>query len=114
MNFDDYQRDARLTASYPGIFRGDLIYPTLGLAGEAGEFTEKVKKLFRNKEVTQVSELSADDKAALVKELGDVLWYVSDLATTLGVPLSDVAGTNLRKLSDRAKRGVIKSEGDDR
>jgi NTP pyrophosphatase (non-canonical NTP hydrolase) len=114
VELNEYQKTARATASYPGLYRGDLTYPTLGLAGESGEFADKVKKLMRNKDVSCASQLDLEDTRALVKELGDVLWYVSDLATSLGVTLENVAHVNIQKLQDRAKRGVIKSEGDNR
>lgn len=83
-----------------------IIYPTLGMVGEAGEVSEKVKKWLRgDKEL---------DKQELVKEVGDVLWYVTALALDLGYTLQDVAEANVQKLRDRRERGVVKGNGDNR
>lgn len=110
MDMNDYQRGALTTADYPHVRAtgcGQLpIYPALGLAGEAGEFAEKVKKAWRNG--TQL------DIRATGAELGDILWYVAIAAEELGLMLSEVGQMNLDKLADRARRGVIKSEGDAR
>lgn len=108
MNMDEYQKRAMVTADYPklnGIYVLP-IYPALGLVGEAGEFADKVKKAWRNG--------TPLDRMAALRELGDVLWYVTAAARDLGSSLSLVAVLNLDKLADRAARGVIKSEGDDR
>lgn len=116
MNFNEYQTAALETATYPK--RGNnLIYPAMGLAGEAGETTDKVKKYWRNLGVSEI--LSADDLkpeqvTELIKEIGDVLWYAAALSSELGFPLEIVAERNIEKLQDRVKRGVIKSEGDNR
>lgn len=83
-----------------------IVYPTLGMGGEAGEVTEKVKKWLRGDR-----EL---DKQELIKELGDVLWYITALADDLGYSIEDVFMTNVRKLSDRKDRGVVKGSGDNR
>ncbi len=108
-SFDDYQKESRATAKYP-IIGHKIIYPTLGLLGETGEIAEKVKKIFRDKN----GELSQEEKDLLVKELGDVLWYLSQLASELEVPLSDIATGNIKKLKDRAARGMIHGSGDTR
>ncbi len=113
MTFDDYQKQAITTDSYGG--KGDFlsiafINKVLGLAGEAGEVAEKVKKLQRNKG----GEVSEEDRKELLKELGDVLWYVSAIAYYLDEPLGSIADNNLAKLFDRQARGVIKSKGDNR
>jgi NTP pyrophosphatase (non-canonical NTP hydrolase) len=98
-----------VTAVYPGA--GDnLIYPTLGLAGEAGEVAEKVKKLIRD----DSGVLSDERRAAIAKELGDVLWYVAQVATEAGLDLDEIAAANLEKLLSRAQRGVLQGSGDDR
>lgn len=109
MNFEEYQKESKKTAEYPECC-SDLVYISLGLAGEAGEVVEKVKKVLRNHE----GEMSEENKESLKYELGDVLWYVSQFATNLGFSLEDVANSNLKKLSSRQDRGVIKSEGDNR
>jgi len=87
-----------------------LVYPALGLAGEAGELVNKVKKLVRGD--TSLSNFFF--KASLVDELGDVLWYVSALCDELGYSMADVAQMNLEKLAERAEAGTIKGSGDKR
>jgi len=104
-----YQRRSRATARYPGA-GSNPIYPTLGLCGEAGEVADKVKKVIRDRG----GDFSPEVRQALELELGDVLWYVAQLATELGLELEQVARTNLDKLASRAARGVIGGEGDDR
>lgn len=113
MTFDDYQKQAITTDTYGG--KGDIlsvgfINKILGLAGEAGEVAEKVKKLHRN----QNGKMSEEDRQELLKELGDVMWYLSAIAHYLDEPLGRVAQTNLDKLFDRKARGVLKSQGDNR
>ena len=109
MTFEEYQKQSRKTAQYPKIGE-NFVYPVLGLTGEAGEVAEKIKKLFRNRN----GDLSLEYKLEIAKELGDVLWYLSQIATELDLSLEEVAQLNLEKLFDRQKRGVIKSEGDNR
>jgi NTP pyrophosphatase (non-canonical NTP hydrolase) len=109
MRLSDYQERSRATAVYPGA--GDnLLYPTLGLCGEAGEVAEKVKKMVRD----DGGALSAERRAALSKELGDVLWYVAQVATEADLDLDAIAGDNLEKLLSRQQRGVLSGVGDDR
>jgi len=108
-HFDLYQGKAEETAVYPN--KGDnLYYPALGLAGEAGEVCEKIKKIYRDKKGI----VSKKDKEELAKELGDVLWYVATLASEIDVCLSDIAEANLDKLQSRLERNVIKGSGDNR
>ena len=109
MTLSDFQRRSRATAVYPGA--GDnLLYPTLGLCGEAGEVAEKVKKMVRD----DGGELTVARRDALAGELGDVLWYVAQLATEAGLELSEVAEGNLAKLRSRQERAVLQGSGDDR
>lgn len=114
MTFNDYQALITKTAQYPGRDQGWLIYPALGLAGEAGEVTEKVKKLLRNSSKQYADDLSVAERLALVNEAADVLWYVTALVTTLGYSLEEAAQINADKLLSRLERGVVKSEGDNR
>lgn len=107
-SFDEYQAKAYATAIYPE--RYGILYPALGLASEAGEVADKVKKRIRDHE-GYVSPDSADE---IVKELGDVLWYVANLAADLGVSMSAVADGNLEKLASRSKRGKLGGSGDNR
>jgi len=109
MNLNEYQMRSRETALYPDVGR-NLIYPTLGLTGEAGEVADKVKKVLRDKEGV----FDDDAKEAIMLELGDVLWYVSQLSSELGFQLEQVAKMNLEKLSSRSKRGCISGDGDNR
>jgi len=109
MNFREYQKKASKTAIYPDVGK-NFIYPTLGLAGEAGEIAEKVKKILRD----EGGELTLEKKEELKKELGDILWYVAQLSTELGLDLSEVVATNLEKLASRQKRGKLSGSGDER
>ena len=87
MNFEEYQNLSKKTAIYPEIGK-NFVYPTLGLVGESGEVAEKIKKIFRDKDGT----VDAETRLMLKKELGDVLWYLSQLATELELSLDEVAG----------------------
>lgn len=107
--FEHYQRRAQDFAYYPTIEQR-FIYPVLGLAGEAGEAADKVKKLFRDNDGV----VDAEFEQAITKELGDVLWYLSQLAADLGLSLGNIAKANVTKLADRQRRGVIGGDGDDR
>jgi NTP pyrophosphatase (non-canonical NTP hydrolase) len=109
MNFEEYQKKSRVTAKYPNADE-NYVYPTLGLAGEAGEVAEKIKKILRDKE----GGVDDADREEIKKELGDVLWYLTQLATELKIPLEDVATGNLAKLYDRMERGKLSGNGDNR
>lgn len=109
MRISEYQELSRRTATYPGA--GDnIVYPTLGLAGEAGEVAEKVKKLLRDDDGV----MSRERREALAGELGDVLWYVAQVATEAGLDLEEIAQGNLDKLLSRQRRGVLSGSGDSR
>lgn len=102
IGFNDYQAQAHKTAAY-----GDRhLYPFLGLAEEAGEVLGKLAKAMRKN-------VDADHEA-IKKELGDVLWMLSECCTVLDFDLEDVAISNLEKLKDRFERNVVVGEGDDR
>ena len=108
-HFDLYQDAAEATAVYPD--KGDnMYYPALGLAGEAGEVCEKIKKIMRD----QKGHFTEDNVEQISKELGDVLWYVAMLAVEFNIALSSVAEDNLAKLQDRMDRGVLKGSVDNR
>lgn len=109
MHLNDYQRQSRATAQYPSIGH-PVIYPALGLVNEAGEVAGKIKKIFRDKQ----GNISEAEREALKAELGDVLWYIAQLATELNLPLDEIAEANLEKLLDRQARGKIKGDGDNR
>lgn len=113
ISFDEYQAKALSTAVYPDLGQ-NLVYPAMGLAGEAGEFLDKVKKNWRNNNIMSSANLSPEQRKEFAKEIGDVLWYAAAAARELGYELSEIAIMNIEKLADRRARGVIKSEGDNR
>ena len=109
MDFETYQKKSRETAQYPNL-GSNYIYPTLGLVGEAGEVAEKVKKVIRDKNGI----FDSESKQAIKKELGDVLWYLSNLCHEFKFDMAEVAQLNIEKLKSRSKRGNISGSGDDR
>ena len=109
MRFSEYQRLSRETAIYPDL-GNNIVYPALGLCGEAGETAEKVKKAIRDDGGT----LTEERRAAIGAELGDVLWYAAQLATEAGLDLEDLAEANLEKLLSRQRRSVLHGSGDTR
>ncbi|MHB8651986.1 MAG: nucleoside triphosphate pyrophosphohydrolase family protein [Minisyncoccota bacterium] len=109
MNFNEYQQKCGETATYPEVGK-NFVYPTLGLAGEAGEVAEKIKKVIRD----DAGVMSDEKREEIKKELGDVLWYVAQLSTELGLELGNVAQGNLDKLASRKERGVLYGGGDNR
>lgn len=110
MDFDEYQKLAARTAAVPNGTVLQLYDLGLGIAGEAGEIAEKLKKSIRDDGAT----ISEERKAALKKELGDVLWYLSQLSRVLGFSFSDIAQTNIDKLWERHQKGQIRGSGDNR
>lgn len=108
MDLSEYQRRSRRTAEYPRA--AWLAYPALGLAGEAGEVAEHAKKAIRD----DGGVVAGARRAAMAAELGDVLWYVAQLASELGLDLDEIAQANLDKLASRQRRGVLSGDGDDR
>jgi len=87
-----------------------VIYPSLGLTGEAGELCNKIKKIFRD----DGGELTPERREQIIHELGDCLYYVAALATAIDIPLEDVARQNLAMLDSRSKRGTLSGDGDNR
>jgi len=110
LTFNEYQEQAIKTALNQDTEFLTLMYRTLGLVGEAGEVAEKVKKILRDKG----GEVSEADKQEIIKEMGDVMWYLQALADYLEIPLSQVAEVNLAKIHSRKTRGVTKGSGDNR
>lgn len=104
LTFNDYQTTAKATAVYNRDHA--IVYPALGLAGESGEVAEKVKKWLRGDKDL--------DREGLLKELGDVLWYLAALSGDLGYTLEEVATANVNKLLDRQSKGTLKGDGDNR
>ena len=116
IEFNEYQEAAFETATYPFV-GNNIVYPAMGLAGEAGEVCDKIKKHWRNYNVAVQSLeycLTEDQIDEIILELGDVLWYIAAICTELGLNLGDVSEKNLEKLQDRRDRNVIKGEGDNR
>lgn len=108
MNFSEYQQQTAKTAIYdPDIA---IIYTTMGLASEAGEVAGKVKKVYRD----NFGNFTETNIETISSELGDVLWYVAQLASALGLNLSEIAAGNIAKLQSREVRGVIAGSGDNR
>lgn len=104
MEFNQYQDFVKSMKVYPE--KHAIVYPALGLVGEAGEISEKVKKWLRgDKEL---------DREGLLGEMGDPLWYLASLADDLGYTLQDVVDYNIEKLTSRKERGVLKGSGDNR
>lgn len=140
--FKEYEDAVMPLAVYPGHESGDITYPALGLAGEtsealekllterdagnhvpeavidsamracipAGRIAEHAKKTLRD----NGGVVSPERRALILKEAGDELWYLADIARQLGSSLSEVAEINAKKLLDRKERNVIKGEGDSR
>lgn len=106
LTLDEYQQLALETAIYPS----PIIYPTLGLTGEAGEVSDKVKKVLRDNN----SIFTEDKKTEIAKEVGDVLWYCATLSHDIGYTLEEIAQMNYDKLRSRQLRGKLHGSGDNR
>lgn len=109
MDFKIYQKDSQKTALYPNV-GNNYTYPTLGLVSEAGEVAGKIKKVIRDKNGI----MDEESRQAVKDELGDVLWYISQLATELKLDLEEIASSNIKKLLSRLERNVIAGSGDKR
>ena len=114
MTMYEYEEAAMNTA----VYEHPLVYPALGLVGEAGEVAEKVKKLYRDEQLSlggdPVMELNIEARIEVAKELGDVLWYVTAVASDLGFDLDEIATMNIDKLHSRKRRGRLRGSGDNR
>lgn len=109
MDFEEFQELALKSAIYPNI-GNNIVYPSLGLAGEAGEVSNKVKKIFRDNNGI----LSREASLGIGKELGDVLWYVAAMCKELNLDMTKVAIDNIKNLNNRKERGTLKGSGDNR
>ena len=103
LEMDKYQQQAATTAIYDQ--KHAVIYPALGLAAEAGEVANKVKKIMRDGEL---------DREGIADEIGDCLWYIAALCRDLNIDMETVAYDNLEKLHGRQKRGTLRGNGDKR
>jgi NTP pyrophosphatase (non-canonical NTP hydrolase) len=110
MNLDEYQKEALVTAIFSEDEFKDLAHWTFGITGEAGEIAEKLKKIIRDKQGI----VSDEDKEELIKEMGDVLWYLAVLAEHLGYKFDEVGKRNITKLRSRQARNKIHGSGDNR
>ena len=112
MEFKEYQKIAGETdfEELQPLSSIKFISILLGVVGEAGEIAEKFKKIYRDRDAI----ITEEDKTAIKRELGDILWYVNSLGRHLGFTLEEIAKTNLEKLADRRKRNVIRGNGDNR
>ncbi|MDO4527108.1 MAG: nucleoside triphosphate pyrophosphohydrolase family protein [Candidatus Saccharibacteria bacterium] len=120
MEFDEYQKQAQTTdlgfknmgevMTKKTLNIPEFLDKVLGLVGESGEFADKVKKIMRDKRGV----FSEEERMEILKELGDVLWYVAELSSYLDIPMSELAKMNLDKLASRKKRGTLVGAGDNR
>lgn len=108
MTLNEYQQKALETAVYPQEFK--IIYPSLGLTGEAGECADKVKKVIRD----NGGQFTEEKRLELAKEIGDVMWYCATFANDIGYDLETIGQMNNDKLHSRQERGVLGGSGDNR
>lgn len=113
MNIQEYS-DQALTTLTTGHKYGEmspaLLAQVLGIVGEGGEVAEKFKKIIRDKDGV----ISEEDRLEIIKELGDILWYVNAVAKLVGSNLDEVASKNLEKVLSRKSRGTTHGSGDNR
>lgn len=112
LTLNEYQSMALETAIYPEEFK--VIYPALGITGEAGEVSDKIKKLIRDKGYKGGPIEDDKDREDIALELGDVLWYVVTSANDIGYTLEQIAMMNYLKLQKRKEQGKISGSGDHR
>ena len=117
MELNEYQKKALETAVYPSEYK--VIYPALGMNGEAGEVADKVKKTIRDtivlkNAITGEIILPDEKRKELAKEVGYVLWYVATMANDIGYSLEEIGKMNIEKLQSRKERGVLGGNGDNR
>ena len=113
MTFEEYQIESKKTAVYPkkdGSLNYPLTYPVMGMLSEAGEVAGKVKKAIRD----NGGVIDEERKQDLAAEVGDVLWYMTQICSELGLSLDEIAKANLDKLNSRMDRGVLSGNGDNR
>lgn len=108
MTLVEYQEKALSTRIYPQDMK--IVYPALGLSGECGEVCDKIKKVFRDNN----GEFTEEKKQEILKELGDVLWYMANMAYDLGSSIAEVARMNTQKTLTRKANNTIHGNGDNR
>jgi len=120
MDFDEYQAQAKTTdlgiknmgevMQKKTLNVPEFLDKVLGLTGESGELADKVKKILRDKR----GDFTEEERVAILKELGDVLWYIAEVSLYLDMPMSELAKMNLEKLASRRARGTLVGAGDER
>jgi len=110
LTFAEYEAEVAGTEIYKDAGEGNCLYPILGLAGETGEVCEKIKKVWRDSNLAMTDEQCED----ILKECGDVLYYLMRIANELGSTLSEVAALNINKLQSRKTRDKLGGSGDNR
>jgi len=114
MKFNDFQAWVKTTlaAGYPSTYDHAIrmLYCACGLAGEAGEVANKVKKIIRDDNAY----LGLERREMIIKELGGVLWYFAQMCTELGIMMSEPAITNQLEIDSRCERGTVQGDGDTR
>ena len=108
MDIGEYQKQAQAFMIYPEDKK--ITYPILGLVSEAGEVADKYKKIIRDKN----GQMTDEDRTEMLKEIGDVLWYLAAVCTDINMPLHQAALMNIQKLNSRLSRNVIQGSGDNR
>ena len=108
LSLNEYQEGTEYTRIYPDNVK--VLYPAMGLAGEAGEVLNKLKKVYRD----DGGILSEEKRLAVIDEISDVMWYLAALASDLGVDLESVGRANLEKLASRKARNTLSGSGDNR
>jgi len=109
MNFNEYQEFCMTTAIYPKRHK-NVQYTALGLAGESGEFANKVKKVERD----SGGRITHESREAMAEELGDALWYIAMAADEINYSLETIVKKNVSKLTSRKERGMVGGSGDNR
>lgn len=117
MTLNEYQHEALSTAIYDRQFA--IIHPALGIAGEAGECADKVKKILRDTHIARNADtgaimLDTEQQHALALEIGDVLWHCATLARDIDMTLEEVAELNIAKVNSRKQRSKLGGSGDNR
>lgn len=110
MTLDGYQLQAETTFI---VKESKIEYLALGLASEAGEVCDKLKKHLRD-EGEPLADMDYEKRLAVMQECGDVLWYLANIAAQFQFDLSSVGEMNLRKLDRRMQLDLIKGSGDER
>lgn len=115
MEIKQYQKETQKFATYPSVYVGketeaSWTYPVTALGEEAGEVQGKFAKALRDDNGV-ITEARAEE---IKKELGDVMWMISQICNECGFDLAEILDKNIAKLTDRKNRNVINGSGDNR